>query len=231
MGFVDSQRNRTAGRQTEIIGGEPLLIHPVPGFMKHTEERRSKIRFHIPRGEADLARPERGAERVRGGVDAAGFEIEADLGGDDGVEGLLGCHRIGPGREFRWRTFRYGLRGERREIFPQRIEELRDGGGGSAALKSLKQRVVRLARKAPQIRFLQSKPHQRLKMRCEDGKVRGLPRRDPRMVPGGLRGGLAGDEIGGDLHGAVGLAADFAKVRGAHRVAAVVRFLVGFEGF
>ena len=62
--------------------GQALFIHAVAGFVQHAEERGGEIALVIAGGQAHVARAERGAERMGGGVDAPGVEIEADGRGD-----------------------------------------------------------------------------------------------------------------------------------------------------
>ena len=84
------------------------------GLVQHAEERGGEIRLVVTGGQAHVARAERGAEWMGGGVDAAGVEIKADGRGDFGVEALLRGNRIGTRRQSRGRGQRIWPRRARR---------------------------------------------------------------------------------------------------------------------
>ena len=94
--------------QSEVVGGQALFVDPVAGLVQHAEERGGEVVLVVAGGEADVARAEPGAERMGGGVDAAGVEIEADRLGDLAVEGLL-VLRSGRGRRAGGRRAAGGL--------------------------------------------------------------------------------------------------------------------------
>jgi hypothetical protein len=69
--FVNGQRDGRAVGRAEILHGQPLLVHAVAGFVQNAVERLDEIRFVVAGGQPAIARAERGAKRVGGGVNAA----------------------------------------------------------------------------------------------------------------------------------------------------------------
>jgi hypothetical protein len=153
--FVDAEGNGGSGWQAVVIGGQSLFIHAVAGLVQHTEERGGEIRLVVAGGEPHIARAERGAERMGGGVDAAGLKSKpiaaaicelSRLLGFDGVWALWQGGGAGGG-------FFDGFRGGLAERGFHGIEQGGDGGGGGAAFVAFEQGVVGFASVSPERGF------------------------------------------------------------------------------
>ena len=92
--FVNPERNGAAQRRAVVFREQPLFIQAVAGLVHHAVERLRKIPLVVARGQPAIARTERLAERMRGGVHPSGLEVEADRFRDLAVERLLRGDRV-----------------------------------------------------------------------------------------------------------------------------------------
>ena len=60
---------------------QALLVEAVPGLVQHREEAREEVVLVLARRQPHVAGREAGGERVRGLVEPAGVEVEADRRG------------------------------------------------------------------------------------------------------------------------------------------------------
>ena len=86
---MDAERNRVSGRQMVVGSGKALFVESVSGFVHDPEKGGGEIVVFVSGGEANVRRAESGAERVRGGVDAALLKIKAEGLRDFAIQGLL----------------------------------------------------------------------------------------------------------------------------------------------
>ena len=78
---------------------ETLVVETVAGFVHDAEERGAEIGFVVACREAGVAGAEVGAEGMGDGVDATGLEVESDVGGYLGIQGLLPLDRVVSGED------------------------------------------------------------------------------------------------------------------------------------
>src|SRR5262249_58651849 len=76
--FVNTERDGRAHRRAELLGIEPLLVHAVAGLVQDAEKRFVEMTDIIARGDTAIAGPHAAAKRMRGDIEPAGREIEAD---------------------------------------------------------------------------------------------------------------------------------------------------------
>src|SRR5437868_4008725 len=83
-----------AERRPLVRRVDALLVEAVPGLVHAPEERAAEVALLVARGEAHVARRERGAERVRGHVEPPRLEVEAHGADHREAELLLAVDRV-----------------------------------------------------------------------------------------------------------------------------------------
>ena len=94
--LVNPERAKRAQGRTEMFGGQSLVVDAVAGFMKHAEKCLVEEARVVAGGDAAIARPNAGTERVGRDVESARLEIKADRLGGGTSEGRLSIDRIFP---------------------------------------------------------------------------------------------------------------------------------------
>src|SRR5579875_4074054 len=72
-----------------MLGGQSLFVNAVAGFMEDAEERFAEMVRIIARGDAAIAGTDAAAKGMRGHVESAGVEVEADSSGSFPADTLL----------------------------------------------------------------------------------------------------------------------------------------------
>ncbi len=88
-----AERRGNPKRRAEFALRQPLLVQSVPSLVQRAEERLQRPIRVISRQDAAVARAVAGAEWMRGRVQAAGIEVEADRLRDGVLHGLLSSAR------------------------------------------------------------------------------------------------------------------------------------------
>src|SRR5262249_45362580 len=92
--FVYPQRGERTRRGAEILRVEPLFVEPMPRFVQDAEERLVEVMRVVAGRDAAVAGADAAAERVRGRVETAGLEVEADDRGGLVAELILLWDRV-----------------------------------------------------------------------------------------------------------------------------------------
>src|SRR5688572_30371031 len=80
--FVYTQRNRDPRGQTVVIRRQALFVQTVPCFVQNAEECLVEMAFVVARRDSAVVRAGLGAEGMRGNVEPAAVEVEAERGGN-----------------------------------------------------------------------------------------------------------------------------------------------------
>ena len=197
------------------VAREALLVETVTGLVQHGEEPREEIGLALARRQAHVAGREAGGERVRGLVQPAGLEVEADRGGEARAQGALLLRGVGAVHE---RVVRPRARGdlarERHELVAQAVQQRLQPGHAHVGLVLVEQRVVALAALvADGVGLLAPQRDETLERIAEEREV-GLGAGDlPGLEARGLGLRQLAHEPGRDAHRAVALAARLAHAR------------------
>src|SRR5207253_1456259 len=92
--FMDAKRRRRSGGRAKVFRIESLLVDAVPRLVQDAEECIVEMAGVIPGRDAAIARAHAAAKRMRGDIEAAGLEAEADLAGDRLAERFLLLHGV-----------------------------------------------------------------------------------------------------------------------------------------
>src|SRR5262245_678258 len=92
--LVNAIRARHSERRAEVLRRQVLLVKRVAGFMEDAEERFTEVARIVPRRDAAIAGAEARAERMRGGVETSGGEVETERGRRRFREELLPLNRV-----------------------------------------------------------------------------------------------------------------------------------------
>ncbi len=191
LGLVDAERDGGACRASPFPCVEPLLVESVAGLVKHAEEAAGRVVAQIPGGKPGVSRGQSGAERMGGGVDPTGLEVESDRLGDFPVERLLFGNRvIGAGQGGAGRAIA-GLGRDPGEFRFERVEEFGELPGGGATFVFIDQRVVGFGGVSPGICF----PAGELEDLLEDGRKIGEVGFAACLLPDGLRPAGGGGQV------------------------------------
>src|SRR5437867_2763300 len=120
-----------------MLRGQALFVDAVARFVQDAEEAFGEMPRVVARGQAYVAGAGGAAKGVRGDVEPAGGEIEADGRRGRLAEDHLAVYRILPLQNLRFRLLARALdrRHKQHEFFPQVREDARDLGGRSAGLE------------------------------------------------------------------------------------------------
>ena len=152
---MNSQRQILARRQTVVFFPQPLIVNAVSCFVQNAEKRAGKPMLVVPRGDSAIERTHAFAKRMGRYVKPAALELETDALGHVLAEASLHVDRI-----VSLEQRAVGAAGtisncgdQRRQLFPQTLEDSFHVRRDLARLVAVEQRVVGTFREAQCVSF------------------------------------------------------------------------------